>query len=167
MKHIKIIDRKFDFFFPYQIIIYFCSSQQSNQLVPNSETTLSFAIPPQRFRPILSNNFTTKTFASLFQEAGNKLNNLTKEIKPQMVAAALDIKDNVLNALDINKNISTTTITNQQEGFNNDIRQPQQQANQNVPAPPLANNAQRRQQQDHVESAQGAPQPAENSMSEK
>jgi hypothetical protein len=52
-------------------------------------------------------------------------------------------------------------MVNQQQEFNNDKHQ--QQVNQNVPAPPLANNAQRQQQPDHVESAQVAPRPAEES----
>jgi hypothetical protein len=66
---------------------------------------------------------------------------------------ALDIKDKVLSAFGIN---TTSTILNQQQDINNDKNQ--EQINRNVPAPPLANNAQRQQQPDHVESAQAAPQ---------
>jgi hypothetical protein len=86
----------------------------------------------------------------------NQLNNLTKEIKPEIVAAAVDLKDKVLNVLGVNTSSTTTNQSNNQ-----------QEVGQNVPPPPLANNAQRQQQPDHVESAQAAPrsadQPNENS----
>ncbi len=66
------------------------------------------------------------------------------------------MKDKVLDAFGMNTNSSTNTPINQQQNIDNDK---QQQVNQNVPAPPLANNAQRQQQPDHVESAQAAPKP--------
>lgn len=125
---------------------------------------MTFVVPPQRFRPLLPNNYTTKSIASLFQEPMNKLNNLTKEIKAQIVPAAIDAKDKVLNVFGINSNLSTTTtpINNAQQEINNDNNQ--QPANQNVPPPPLANSAQRRLQPDHIESAQNAPKPLEPSI---
>jgi len=102
----------------------------------------------------LDNNTTKSSFAS-FQEP---LNKLVKEDKQEFPPASLDLKDKVLNAFGLNTNSSTSTILNQQQQqeFNND--KDQQHIGQNVPPPPLANEAQRRQQPDHVESAQAAPQ---------
>jgi len=120
---------------------------QGNQAPAANEPNISFAIPPQRYRPLEAQNFTTRSIASLFQDPTN---NSSKEIKAQMVAAAYDTKDKVLNAFGINKE-TTTTVGNQEQ---------QQQVGQNVPQPPLADNAQQQQQQqgDHVEAAQNAPQ---------
>jgi len=103
---------------------------QGNQAPAANEPNISFAIPPQRYRPLEAQNFTTRSIASLFQDPTN---NSSKEIKAQMVAAAYDTKDKVLNAFGINKE-TTTTVGNQEQ-------QQQQQ-----------------QQGDHVEAAQNAPQ---------
>lgn len=128
----------------------FVSRAQGNQAPAANEPNNSFVIPPQRYRPLEANNFTTRSIASLFQDPTS---NLTKEVKAQMVAAAYDTKDKVLNAFGINKE-TTTTIGNQE--------QQQQQDGQNVPKPPLADNAQQQEQQqqqgDHAEGAQNAPQ---------
>ena len=114
-------------------------------------------ILPQRFRPLEPNNHTTRSIASLFQDPLNKLNNLTKEVKANVVPALGGIKDKVLDVFGLNTNVSTSTILNQQA----EQHQQQGQAGQNVPAPPLADHAQRQQQPDHVESAQAAPQPVQ------
>ncbi len=108
------------------------------------------------------NNHTTSSITSLFQDPLNKLNNLTKEVKPDFVPAALDLKDKVLNAFGLNTNLSTSTILDQRrENISNE--KIQQQVGQNVPPPPLANHAQQQQQADHIESAQAAPQHVDNS----
>jgi hypothetical protein len=111
-----------------------------------------------------TNSFTTTSLASPFQDPLNKLNNLTKEMKPQSVLSPNDTKEKVANAFGLNTNLSTSTIINQQENLNNNEKN-QLEVGQNVPPPPLANNAQRQQQPDHVESAQAAPKPLENSKS--
>ncbi|CAF2929073.1 unnamed protein product [Rotaria sp. Silwood2] len=137
-------------------------SLRNNQLPAQNEQKNTFFIPQQRFRPFIPNNVTTRSILSLFQEPSNKLNNLTQEIKAQIAPAAVDLRDQVLNGLDSNTNTSTTTSSNeqqQQQDIDNDKLH--QEANQNVPAPPLANIAQEQQKQqqpDHVESAQAAPQ---------
>ena len=132
------------------------SSTAAAAVAAAASVSNTFIIPPQRFRPLEANNYTTKSIASLFQDSRDKLNNLAKEVKPQVVAAALDTKDKVLNALGLNGNSSTTPIVNQQDSNNG---QNQQQVGQNVPAPPLAGQAQQQQQAGHVESAQAAPPP--------
>jgi len=121
---------------------------QNNQ-PPANEQQNPFVIPNQRFRPFIPNNLTTRSIASLFQDPIGKLNNISKEMKAQIVPAAFDVKDKVLNVLGIDTNSS-----NQQQDVHGN------RADQNVPAPPLANNAQQRLQPDHIESAQGAPQRA-------
>ncbi|CAF3478814.1 unnamed protein product [Rotaria sp. Silwood1] len=138
-------------------------SSRNNQLPSQNEQSTTFVIPPQRFQPFISNNVTTRSIASLFQDPLNKLNNLTKEVKAQIAPAALDLRDKPVNGLDSNINTATNATSNEQQqpqNINNDKLH--QEANQNVPAPPLANSAQEQEQHqpDHVESAQAAPQPA-------
>jgi hypothetical protein len=129
---------------------------KANSLLSNTEPKSTFIIPPQRFRPMETNNLTTKTVASVFQDPLNKLNNLTKEMKPQPVAGAYDT----------NTNLSTSTINNQQQQQNVNNDKNQLEVGQNVPPPPLANNAQRQQQPDHIESAQAAPKLPENNQAQ-
>jgi hypothetical protein len=138
--------------FVFNIQTIFFLSSQNIQLPSNSEQQIAVPIVPQRFQPLLPNNPSTTSISSLFQDRLNQLNNLTKEIQPQIIPSALE-----------NKVLNTNSIPNeqQQQDMNND--QHQQQIGQNVPAPPLANNAQRQQQPDHVESAQAAPRLVEDS----
>jgi hypothetical protein len=125
---------------------------KSNASSLNVEPKSTFVISPQRFRPIDSNNFGTRSTSSIAQDPLNRLNNLTKEIKQEPIAPPPDAQENVLN---VNTNLSTSTINNQQVNINNDKNQ--LEVGQNVPPPPLANNAQQQQQAGHVESAQAAP----------
>jgi hypothetical protein len=130
-------------------------SSQINRLPSNNQLQDTFQIPQERFRPLISNNLTTKTTPSLFQNPFNKLNNLTEEVGAAIVPAALDVKDKVLDAFALNKNPSTTTLSNKEEEIDNDDKH-NQQIGQNVPPPPLDNN--NAQQPNRVESAQAAPQ---------
>ncbi|CAM4865600.1 unnamed protein product [Rotaria socialis] len=133
-------------------------NSQSNQSASNNPSLNNFIIPQQRFRPFILNDTTTKSITSLFQNPSNKLNNLTQEIKPQAVPTRLDLQEKVPNIAGANANpLTTTTLPNEQQQFadNNKL---QQNVGQNVPAPPLVNNAQK--QPDPIESAQGAPQSA-------
>ncbi|CAF1362161.1 unnamed protein product [Adineta ricciae] len=101
---------------------------QDNQVSANiSEQSNAFPIPPKRYEPIVLNNQTTRSLSALFQDPLNKLNNLTKEVKADIVPAVIDMKDRALNALGINTNLSTTTVVNDQH-----------QVGQNVPPPPAA-----------------------------
>ena len=139
--------------------------EQFNQLKQDYETlkknsavvSSTFPIPPQRFRPLETNNSTTKSLASLFKDSADKFGNLTREVKARAIAASLDAKDKILDAVGLNNNLSsTTTVAGDQQNLNNND-QNQQQAGQNVPVPPLAGQDQQKQQADHVESAQAAP----------
>jgi hypothetical protein len=134
-------------FFLSKEFFYIKKNSSENDKPPSNDQQNAFPIPAQRFRPFIQ---TTKSIASLFQDPLAKLNSISKEIKPQIISAAIDVKDKVLNVLGVETNSS-----NQQQGIDN--RKDNQQADQNVPAPPLANNAQRQQQPGHVESAQAAP----------
>ena len=104
----------------------------------SNEQRNNFPIPPQRFRPFILNNFTTRSMALLFQDPLNRLNNLTQEIKPNIVRETFDVESKTFNMN------TTTTILNIE-----------QHDNQNVLAPPLINNNfQEQQKLNHVERAQ-------------
>ncbi|UJR28618.1 hypothetical protein I4U23_009851 [Adineta vaga] len=110
-------------------------SSQNNPILPsNNEQQSTFPIPPGRFPPLLSRNETTRSLSALFENSYNKLNNLTKEVKAEIVPAVIDVKDKVLNAIGIDTNSSTTVISNeQQQVVNNDRYNPE--VGQNLPPP--------------------------------
>ncbi|CAF1410997.1 unnamed protein product [Adineta steineri] len=117
------------------------NSRQSRdtQVPSNNEQQNNFANPPERFRPFISNNLTTKSTASLFDNSLNKLNNLTNEVKEKIIPAALDVKDKVLDAVGLNTKSSTTTIANEQQQQIPIHNRYNQEVGGNVPMPPLNN----------------------------
>ncbi|CAF1067043.1 unnamed protein product [Adineta steineri] len=117
------------------------NSRQSRdtQVPANNEQQNNFANPPERFRPFISNNLTTKSTASLFDNSLNKLNNLTNEVKEKIIPAALDVKDKVLDAVGLNTKSSTTTIANEQQQQIPIHNRYNQEVGGNVPMPPLNN----------------------------
>ncbi|CAF1189271.1 unnamed protein product [Adineta steineri] len=117
------------------------NSRQSRdtQVPSNNEQQNNFANPPERFRPFISNNLTTKITASLFDNSLNKLNNLTNEVKEKIIPAALDVKDKVLDAVGLNTKSSTTTIANEQQQQIPIHNRYNQEVGGNVPMPPLNN----------------------------
>lgn len=136
------------------MIIYLELDEQFNQLKQDYEAlkknasiaTSTFVIPPQRFRPLDTENSTAKSLASLFKDTADKVGNIAKELHARMVPASLDAAGS-----NNNSSSTTTTVADQQN---------QPKAGQNVPPPPLAGQDQQNQQGDRVESAQAAPQGA-------
>ena len=157
----------FKSFYLYELVILSLETRSQNNAAPANDRVNSFQNPNQRFRPLLADNLTTKPADSFLQNPIEKLSNMTNEARGQVVPVVEQFKDRVLNVFGVDRNASsTTTLSNQQPlgDANNKVNQPP--TDPNVPAPPLANYAQRRQQPDHVESAQGPPQaPYENSKS--
>ncbi|CAF1003674.1 unnamed protein product [Rotaria magnacalcarata] len=133
-------------------------NSQSNQSSSNNPSLNSIIIPQYRFRPFILNGTTTKSTVSLFQSPSNKLNNLTQEIKPEIAPVILELQDKVPNIAAANVNPSTTTTLSNEQQQIADNDKLQQNVGQNVPAPPLVDNAQK--QPNPIESAQAAPQSA-------
>ena len=131
-------------------------SSQNNGPASNEQRNV-LSVANQRYQPLISENNTTRSIAGLFRDPLDKFHNLTKEIKAQIVPAAIEVKNNVLSVLGVNTNTSNNNaLSNQQQGAETNNR-PNSFVGQNAPAPPLADNRQQQQQVNHVESAQVAP----------
>lgn len=141
-------------------------TRSQNNAPPANDRVNSFQNPHQRFQPLLSDNLTTKNTGSFLQNPIERINNLTNEGRSQFAPVVEEFKDRVLNVFGADRNASSTTLSNQQPLVDANNQVNQRPSDPNVPAPPLANYAQRRQQPGHIESAQGPPQaPNENSKS--
>ena len=131
------------------------SFRATNNIPDHKEQANVFQPSNQRFQPIMSNNSSNKSIASILQGNADDSKGLSREIKPNFVQAGVKNENSVFQ---VPPNVNANSENRQQHVESNHSQN--QSANHNIQSPPLANKDQlfdQHRENRAVESAQFPP----------